>query len=351
MPNRLFLIATLLGAAGTALAHDCRVGELAVNPDNGATYAGLTGLMQCYDAGKLVREEELRDGEPIGLDRGYDLWGNKHERTVNADGNTEGRKREWYPDGTLKSDARYEDGDVVGLAQSFHANGALERASFHAAPGAQASARVEYDDAGKLVGFTCGDRAYLERDGALCGFDGVPVTTELFRNRRVAARVTYARGKLLREEAVDERGNLIASRDVAGDGVAAGSRTPPTDRRKTFHPNGRPATELEVADGYPVRERSWYMNGRLKTDVTREPKEREARVVEKRYRDDGTPESESIAIDRTRVFVATYDARGRKAESRDYTREGTLARKRTYSAGGAIASDERYYPDGSRRTD
>ena len=30
-------------------AHDCRVGDVEVNPDNGNTYAGLTGIMVCRD--------------------------------------------------------------------------------------------------------------------------------------------------------------------------------------------------------------------------------------------------------------------------------------------------------------
>ena len=47
---------------------DCEINGQHVNPANGSTTEGKTGIMKCRDrdSGKLVREEEYRNGRPVG---------------------------------------------------------------------------------------------------------------------------------------------------------------------------------------------------------------------------------------------------------------------------------------------
>lgn len=49
-----------LWAVGAHAVQDCEMNGQHVNPSNGSTTAGKTGIMKCRDrdSGKLVREEE-----------------------------------------------------------------------------------------------------------------------------------------------------------------------------------------------------------------------------------------------------------------------------------------------------
>lgn len=66
-----------LGLLATSLAahavQDCEIAGTAVNPANGDTTRGRTGLMRCRDrdSGELQREQELRDGSFVGVVRHY----------------------------------------------------------------------------------------------------------------------------------------------------------------------------------------------------------------------------------------------------------------------------------------
>ena len=121
---RKFAVATLVGAllvSAPVAAKRCELNGEEVNPDNGATTAGKTGILTCWhDDGRKMYEHELRDGKHLGLDRSYGFDGSISERQVNELGNTEGLAREFYPDGTLKSEGTYNDADAVGLTKSFH---------------------------------------------------------------------------------------------------------------------------------------------------------------------------------------------------------------------------------------
>lgn len=324
----------------SAAAHDCRVGDIEVNPDNGSTYESLTGVMVCRDEdGAIKSEQALESGEFIGLDRRRDLWGNLVERHVNANGNSHGAYKAYWPDGALKQEANYDDGDVVGLSRSFHKNGQLERIAFSDKDRVLAS--IEYDATGALRGFRCGERSYLEQDRALCGFDGKAVTTPLFRNGREVERVTFRDGRPVESQTIGERGVVVGSRRVE-DGAEV---------RRTAYPDGKPQSETRVVDGYVVSERTWYMNGKPKTEVIREPGGRDSQTVAREFRDDGTLQRESRSRGRVITYVAMHDENGAVKEAQDYDADGNLARKRRYAPDGSVTSDETFFPDGSRRSD
>lgn len=330
--RRLVLLPLLLAGPGVA-ASDCRLDGEPINTDNGSTYAGKSGRIKCYDeAGELISEQEVRDGELFGYERRKGFDGGWSERTTNANRNTHGIATEFWPDGTLKSQGSYEDGDLVGEYRAFHKNGKPSRVSH------SDGATLEFNADGELKWLTCAARSLLPEDRKPCGFAG-EATTTLHLNGGRGLRVTYRDGKLLAQEEVDARGATAATSTLE-DGAEV---------RRSFHPNGKPASELRVVDGWHVEEREWYMNGQLKSHTVREPKERDARSETRTYRDDGTQSSEEVAIGRSLLSRRGFDKQGRLETVEDYAPEGHLERRRKYGPDGRIVSNDAFYPDGSRK--
>src|SRR6185295_18470348 len=75
----------------------CELNGQRVNPDNGSTTEGKTGLMRCRDGegGPVLREQELRQGKFIGIVRYYQDGALQREYRVNEKGNRDGLAREW----------------------------------------------------------------------------------------------------------------------------------------------------------------------------------------------------------------------------------------------------------------
>jgi antitoxin component YwqK of YwqJK toxin-antitoxin module len=330
---RYFLLLPLLLLSAPSAARDCRLNGESINPDNASYYAGKSGRIECYDeAGQLVSEEEVHDGEIVGYERRKDLWGNWSERTTNENGNTQGTAKEFWPDGTLKSEANYENGELVGASRSFHKNGKPARLSH------SQGAMLEYDSEGQLKWLTCAPRPLLPEDRKPCGFDGEAATTLHLGGGR-ALRVTYRDGKLLAQEEIDASGAISAT-SALEDGAEV---------RRTFHPNGKPAGELRVVDGWHVEEREWYMNGQLKSHTVREPKERDPHVETSTWRDDGTQSTIETFSGRRLVTRRSFDKQGRLEQVEDYAPAGHLGRRRIYAPDGQVVGDEAFYPDGSRK--
>lgn len=330
---RAALLMPLLLLSLPAAARDCRLDGESINTDNGSTYAGKSGRILCYDeAGELTSEQEVRDGELFGYERRKGFDGGWSERTTNANRNTHGEAKEFWPDGTLKSRGSYEDGDLVGEYRAFHRNGKPSRISH------SEGAVLEYDAEGQLKWLTCAARTLLPEDRQPCGFDG-EATTTLHLNGGRALRVTYRDGKLLAQEDIDASGATSAT-SALQDGAEV---------RRSFHPNGKPASELRVVDGWHVEEREWYMNGQLKSHTTREPKERDGRIQITTWRDDGTQATVEISSGRRLVSRSAFDKQGRLEQVEDFAAEAHLERRRRYAPDGSIAADESFYPDGSRK--
>jgi hypothetical protein len=68
MKNLIWSGVLALLAAAPAFAARCDLNGVEVNTDNGSTTAGKSGILKCYRDGKPWREQELRNGEYIGLD-------------------------------------------------------------------------------------------------------------------------------------------------------------------------------------------------------------------------------------------------------------------------------------------
>lgn len=340
MMTRLLLFPLLLLAAASADARRCELNGADVNPDNGSTTAGQSGVMRCWrDDGSLWYEQELKDGERLGLDRWHDDDGSVRERLVNAQGNTEGRARKWWPGGQLREDGEFRNAGAVGKHQAWHRNGQLQALRVYPEVGKPAALSMEWDDAGRLRELQCAERSLDAADRKPCGHAG-RVTTALHDARgRVRESRTLERGQVLRSEYFEDGSTLAASVEYTGKG-----------RIETrYHANGEAAQRDVVEHGYRVLREQWYMNGAPKSRITVEPKERDARIVSESFRDDGTLAERVAEIGRRTEKREKFDEQGRLAEDWEHAPEGHVARHRKYAPDGRLLLDEALYPDGSRK--
>ncbi len=124
-------LAALLGLVLAGAAHavpQCELAGEAVNPANGFTTAGKSGLMRCTDADGPVRlrEQTLQDGRLDGPARWVYRDGSRKEHSTNAGGNRHGLAREWDARGTLRREENLDDGQPVGLLKTFAEAGHLQ---------------------------------------------------------------------------------------------------------------------------------------------------------------------------------------------------------------------------------
>jgi len=335
----------IAASAGPALAGRCQFvgvegGEVEVNTDNGAETAGKTGLLKCYRDGKLWREQELRDGAYIGLDRSYADDGSISERQVNANGNTEGVKREFWPGGQLRSEANHVDGDVLGLSRSFHRNGKPAALRFGAGRGKPSGSVIEYNESGQITELRCASTSSFDEDRAPCGRDGKPATVELF-DRRGSKRgeLVHREGSVLAATSFDEAGKRVEASEFTANGRI--------DRR--YFGDGKMASERRIENDYAVADSEWYMNGQLKQRTTREPVDRDGASTVERYRDSGVLQSREYWRGRHREREESFDEAGKRSLERSFDEDGNLSRQRKFAADGSVLEDESFYPDGSRK--
>lgn len=338
MRSILLLAACLL--SGVADARRCTLNGEEVNPDNGSTTAGKSGVLTCHrDDGSLWYEQMLQDGEHLGLDRFHDEDGTVREREVNAQGNTEGLAREWYPGGQLKREGSFKNADAIGVHRSFHANGKRQSLSVYPVVDKPAALAIEWDAQGRLRRLNCAEQSLIKDDRALCGHDGQVVTELVDQRGQVQERRTLQRGRTLRSEFLADGERLAGSIEYTADGRI----------EREFHDNGELASEKVVSDGYVVRREEWYMNGAVKSRITQEPRERQAQSVAERFRDDGTLAEKEVRLDGRTQRRERYDEQGKLAEDWEHAPAGHVARHRKFDANGGVSLEEEMYPDGSRK--
>ena len=384
MNPTLHIVALLIAAAGLSTAftaravQDCELDGASVNPANGNTTRGKTGLMRCRDrdSGEVQREQELRGGSFTGAVRYYSGGRIAKDYSVNAKGNMDGRSREFYPGGQVLRDAIYEDGHEIGLARSFHPNGQLRSGAFYADPGGERAA-VEFTDSGQLTALRCGDKPLLEpivEDARLCGFDGTPSQVELFDSKGgLRSRVSFVGGKRVRNERLYDNGRP-ESQDETINGVRTERRfsSEGVKRYELVSLSGERTfkqRELEYSEkGTLVREQRWspggqalsddsnYLNGqpRSRTLYSGEGAGRIADVTE--FQDNGQRAAQgrfSAPAPRGRLLPIgahqRFDERGRLVAESVYDDKGRLVRERTWNDNGQPGRDDEVFEDGSRK--
>lgn len=366
----------MLAGAPAWAVQDCDLNGESVNPANGSTTRGKTGLMRCKDrdSAEVVREQELRNGQFVGVVRYFERGVLQREYFVNDRGNQHGRAREFAANGQVLRDAEYVDGSVSGLALGFYPDGKLRRAAFHQLAHAE-QAYAEYTERAQLAALRCADRPLLAPvvdDTALCGFTA-PSQVEFFRsNGNLSARARYEGGRRVRHEVLQANGQPSSVDEING------------DRRleRAFGPDGAKRREIEsvaadrgfsrvreseyAASGSLQRERRWsqgelvleheyYLNGqsRRKSEHRVEAGSRLSQISE--YFDTGTLARSSTYLSKGRYAnqaVGTHQRffeNGRLASESTHDTNGKLVRERAWDAAGTLLRDDEVFEDGSRK--
>lgn len=386
------LLALLASTVRVANAiESCEVDGQIVNPANGHTLVGKTGLMRCRDGerGILIREQELRDGRFVGAVRRFQGGQLVHEYSINDRGNREGLSREYLPlpgRQTVVHEETYADGKTVGLVRSWYQNGVLGRVAFHDNKGRE-QAVAEFSALGQLLDLRCGPRAQLAPDAdddTWCGFGRTPAkpVTLYAPNGRIRGHARYERGELRDADTLDDNGRLLTQRQsTAASGIDREFRSNGSKRREThwtnqqdgkgkpvrvvvleqtFHEDGKLITEhtyRATARGGSemVSEQRWYLNGqpRARNEYASSGNGRIRR--ETRYRDDGTKEFEgewSIGPGgetRPQGIHRSTDAAGRTRHETQFEASGRAVRETEWNADGRLVRDDELFEDGSRK--
>lgn len=382
----------VLAVAGPAQAiQTCELAGEHVNPANGHTTAGKTGLMRCKDAdtGVLQREQELRDGKFLGAVRFYRNGVLEREHRVNERGNRDGLAREYAATpgerNPMLREETLRNGTTVGLARSWHASGTLRRASFHGDDGRE-QAVAEFNEQGQLGELRCAAQPLLAPaadDAAWCGHRGGPASVSLYNGRgELTGRRVHERGELRSRESfwgngkpretaeIGPQGGI--ERSFAQDGVkrlerqwqwAAGS-TGETKRRVTtleqeFHDSGTLVRERRWTPGERGAElrseKRWYLNGQPSeaSEYTNEAgrllrrdtafHDNGQRRFEGSYAVTGRYEQQAVGVHRG------FDAAGRLRAERHHDERGRVTRERELDEAGQVTRDDAVFEDGSRK--
>lgn len=357
---------------------DCEVNGQAVNPSNGNTTQGLTGMMRCKDrdTGQLQREQELRGGKFVGLVRFYEKGQLKQEHSVNDKGNQHGLRREFGPEGQLLREATYDNGDTVGLERSFHPNGQLRRAALREATSRRDLAEAEFTPSGQLRELRCADRPVLQPtvdDATLCGFAKPADLTYHRDDGRPTARVRFDAGKLVRQEALHDNGSVARLTEVQGnrrterqfsrDGVKRRETQRLVVERGTvlvleqeFAESGQLSQDRRWSDtGVLQSEVRYYLNGQPRSQ-SRYSGPPEARLLTTTGHDDtGALRSEATyQLDARGRQQATgthraMNAQGKLVSEQTYNERGQLTRTREWDDSGQLLRDDAVFEDGSRK--
>lgn len=174
LAGRCALAASLALPTAAFAVQDCEINGQHVNPANGGTTEGKTGIMKCLDrdTGKLVREEEYRNGRSIGYRKFIDTSGDTIVSHYNERGNRDGELKRYDAAGTLLAHERYVNGSTAGPQTHFHKNSQVKRRSFDEQGRALAS--IEYNERGQLTELQCADKPLLEEDATAQRFWSVP---------------------------------------------------------------------------------------------------------------------------------------------------------------------------------
>ncbi len=381
---RLLTITLIALCTLPSLCHAIPVCELdgqSVNPGNGHTTTGKSGLMRCREGegGTLLREQELRNGVFMGLVRYYNKGGElEREYSVNERGNRDGRSRE-FAGKQVMSEETLRNGSTVGLARRWHANGQLRRVSFHA-DGGREQAVAEFTPQGQLSDLRCAARPQLAPDAddaAWCGHLAAVASVTLYSEAgKPRGTLVHERGERRKSELLWESGKPREQAETGAEGgversfseagvkrrervwVAQGTRRMTTLERE-YHDSGALVRERQwkptERGGELQLEMRWYLNGQPKEkqeyiNVDGQPARRETS-----FHDNGRASSEGLWMlagryDRLASGVHKgYDTDGRLRLERHHDANGRLTRERELDESGRVTRDDELFEDGSRK--
>ncbi len=364
--------------AGHAAVLDCELNGRSVNPSDGGSTAGKTGLMRCKhrDTGELQREQQIQNGSFMGLVRFYEKGKLAREHIVNAAGNIHGTAREFAPNGRVVREAVYDDGQERGLVRSFHPNGQLRRATFYPNVGTDRP-YAEFTERGQLSALRCGEAPMLAPavdDAKLCGFVGGPSKVELFDARGVLrSRLSYLAGKRVRSQSFYDNGkpsvedeivgNQRVERQFSSEGVKRREtawllleRSAVKQREQEFSEKGTLVRDQRWnSAGLPIGDDSYYLNGqpRARSVYSGSGESRTVEITEFYDSGERAAHGRFKAAARSRqVPIGTHQRFSEKgtllAES-TFDPKGRVTRERRWDENGELLSDDEVFEDGSRK--
>ena len=148
------MLLIVLALAGPVHAiQTCELAGEHVNPANGHTTAGKTGLMRCKDAdtGVIQREQELRDGKFLGAVRFYRNGVLEREHRVNERGNRESLAREYAATHGERRWTPGEGGAELRGEKRWYLNGQPSEASEYTNDNGQLRAERHHDERGRVT--------------------------------------------------------------------------------------------------------------------------------------------------------------------------------------------------------
>jgi antitoxin component YwqK of YwqJK toxin-antitoxin module len=377
-----FLGLSALSLPQTALARlvDCEVNGKSVDPNNGNTTNGVTGLMRCVerDSRLIAREQALVNGDYVGVNKFYERGKLIRDGNVNAKGNRDGSNKTYSQSGVLLTDEVYLNGANVGLQKSFYDTGALRRLSFYEKRNNSASAfvvtdeiaSIEFTPKGKLRDVRCATKPVITfekySDNQLCGFSE-KATVELFSGDTLEESRTIENGKFIsrdwfwpdgkpsgqfirNNEKITERrfnrAGVKISELVSSEKGSGRAR----ELEQLFHTSGVLISEKQWGSGGLSSESTWYLNGQLKTKQEYLP----TSVLKKEYFDSGKLAFEGNYGRNEKRFQAVNEHKyffesGKLRREIFYDADGKVTRERDFDESGTVTRDDAVFEDGSRK--
>lgn len=386
------IFATLSGQAVSLIR--CEMNGKSVNPNNGSETAKLTGILRCKDedSGKLQREQELRDGKYLGVERFFDREGRlERERSVNERGNSQGVEKSYWPNGKLKSEGTSDNGTTQGLVRYYFDSGKPSRLAFYRERRALLDIGFNLD--GSYSELRCPDASTIAEDRKPCGFDGKAETTLQNSKGNRAARHIWEQGKLLSltlyrtDGAIEstmafEQGRRV--RRVYGEGRVTAANPgganvlreeriyepPPLNElalnasagrlqtSRLWGSNGQLIEQQSYVEGKVTQAELWYLNGAKKEKTTATGSGASLRTLRESFSDDGKLVSrKTLGATGAPIGLQQYffsngklqrEEQFGEPDSAGVGRSRILSRKEWDEAGKLVADDE-VLEDGSRR--
>jgi len=377
-PSHAVLAAVLgLWLAGAAhAAPKCELAGEPVNPANGFTTAGKSGLMRCTDDDGPVRlrEQTLQYGRFVGPARWVYRDGSRKEHSTNPRGNRHGLAREWDAKGTLRREENLDDGQPVGPQKTFAEAGHLQRFDYVVDRRTAVSLGTLAD--GSLSALRCAPVSLLPQDQALCGHQGRASNVTLYRAPgQPSGSVSYLAGALQSLTVLNAQGALVRSETLQQE---AGQ--PVRRIKRVYYPSGQLRSETDLLEPEPTAkptgregvgrewavsgqltqetrwalglERSiqqWYLNGqpKVRQNIAREGRV-ELRTTES-FWDNGKPSAMNVERNgRLWGWQRYFNEAGLLLHEDEHGERGLLLRRKHFNAQGELQREERFLEDGSR---
>lgn len=363
------MVALMIGAPAWAVQR-CELNGESVNPNNGHTTAGKSGVMRCVDEDGQVRrrEQTLIEGRFVGPVVMVLADGERREYSVNERGNRHGLARTFDGKGTLRKEENLDNGSNVGVQKRFTEAGDLQELNF--ADGRRTLLTIGYLADGSLKELRCAPTSVLPQDREVCGHAGRASEVTLYREPgKPSGTVSYLNGQMQRQSVLDREGRLLRNEELK-DGrrikrvfYASGQPRSETDfiERDPSGPGGREGTAREWAEsgqltqettwaqGYEQRIQQWYLNGKskMRQQIRREGREHE-RTIES-FWDNGKPAAINAERNgRLWGWQKYFNEDGVLVREDEHGERGLLQRRKRYNEQGGLEREERFLEDGSR---